>query len=151
MAQPKSLYEDNFYRAEVLRVVDGDTMELRCDLGQGSYRLDRYRLYKIDTPEVYGVKKESAEYIAGKKASAFAESLLPPGRQIWVQTVKEKGVDARGKYGRYLATILIPIDDMLKTQLEEDVISRADFPDLPGHVNFNMLMVELGLAKMANY
>jgi hypothetical protein len=39
------------YEAEIVRWVDGDTVDLRVSLGFGITRADRFRLYGIDTPE----------------------------------------------------------------------------------------------------
>ena len=49
------------YKAEVVRVVDGDTVDVLIDLGLNVFTKERIRLFGINTPETYGVKKGSAE------------------------------------------------------------------------------------------
>ena len=39
------------YHAEVLRVVDGDTVDVLIDVGFSTFRKERVRLYGINTPE----------------------------------------------------------------------------------------------------
>jgi micrococcal nuclease len=85
------LYE---YRAQLIRVVDGDTVWLDVDLGFDVRRKDSFRLYGINTPEM-----NTAE---GVTAKARLEELLKPGG-ITVTTEK----DRREKYGRYLATLWV--------------------------------------------
>ena len=89
------------YNAVIVKVVDGDTLDVLVDLGLEIYKKLRVRLYGIDTPEVYGVKHDSEEYTAGKKASDFVKKLLPQGTKITIRTIKDK----RGKYGRYLGRV----------------------------------------------
>lgn len=98
--------EDQYVRkATVLGVVDGDTLDVSLDLGFDiGYKL-RVRLYGIDTPE--RGKPGAAE------ATAWLKDKLPVGKQVTLQTVKDK----KEKYGRYLATVLsdsnISINDQL--------------------------------------
>ena len=83
------------YRAEVLRWVDGDTVDLLVDLGFTILVSTRFRLLGIDTPETN--RRASRE--AGLAATAFAESLAPVGSVVLVRSTKT------GKYGRWLATV----------------------------------------------
>lgn len=92
------------YEAKCVRVVDGDTVDLDLDLGFGVHKIDRFRIAGINTPETYGVKKESAEYAAGMKAKNRLEQLIM-GKDLVVVTNKDK----KGKYGRYIADILIEL------------------------------------------
>jgi len=89
------------YNAVIVKVVDGDTLDVLVDLGLEIFKKLRVRLYGIDTPEVYGVKHDSEEYAEGKKASDFVKKLLPQGTKVTIRTIKDK----RGKYGRYLARV----------------------------------------------
>ena len=84
------------YHAKVLRVIDGDTIELEIDLGFGVFKREKVRLARVDTPEVYGVKKESAEYKIGELASAYTEQWVSDtDSSVTVKTEKT------GKYGTY--------------------------------------------------
>lgn len=89
-----------FYNARVIKVVDGDTLDLDIDLGFGVIQRQRIRLAGphckgFDAPEVRG---------EGKELGLKAKELLVEKFKLWpdvvVQTFQEKG-----KYGRYIATV----------------------------------------------
>jgi len=94
-----TMYE---YKAELVRVIDGDTLELNIDLGFGIKFNERVRLEGINTPETYGVKKDSDEYKKGMEAKLFVQEILKD-QPIMIQTKKDK----KGKYGRYIATVFV--------------------------------------------
>lgn len=77
----------------VVRVVDGDTIQVR--LGT---RKERVRLIGIDTPET--VKPDTPVQCFGKKASAETHQLLDGQR---VRLVSD--VETRDRYGRMLAYV----------------------------------------------
>ncbi len=103
---------DRIYRAQLLRVVDGDTMDVLIDQGFETSRRERLRLFGIDTPESYGVKKDSDEYRAGIAAKNFVEAHLLVGGTVWLRTLKT------GKFGRYLALVWA-------NQSDVDTITRS--------------------------
>ena len=109
-----------WYVAECVRVVDGDTVDLMFDLGMSTHRKERVRLYGVDTPEIYGVKKESEEYAKGMQASSRVRELIE-GKRVWVRTVK----DSKGKYGRYLAYIYFEENKCLNDLLVEEGLAEA--------------------------
>jgi micrococcal nuclease len=86
---------------EVLRVVDGDTVDVLIDVGFKTYLSKRLRFLGIDTWEVRGEEREK-----GLIAKARLEELLASAKTIYVQTV----MDAEGKYGRVLAWVWIQTD-----------------------------------------
>ena len=93
------------YDAEVLRVVDGDTLDVMVDLGFQVFKKVRVRLYGVDTPEVYGVKEGSDEYLAGKEASQFVHGWLADlGDRVVLHSHDGKQMGT-GKYGRWLAHV----------------------------------------------
>lgn len=111
-----------WYRGYVLRVVDGDTVDVEFDLGMNTFVRERVRLAGLDTPEIFGMKKESEEFKRGMEAKAFVEERLM-GKAVWIHTYK----DRTGKYGRYLADLY--------------------FQDADGkHVSIGQLLLEDGLA-----
>jgi micrococcal nuclease len=85
------------YRATVIRVVDGDTVDVDVSLGFDVFTHQRFRLDGIAAPESYGPKASEA----GHAAKQYLSDLLPPGTPVIIQTVK----DRKEKYGRYLATL----------------------------------------------
>ena len=58
------------YKCKMVRVVDGDTVDVDIDLGFGVWlRKQRIRMYGIDTPE--SLTSDDEEKIYGKAASAL--------------------------------------------------------------------------------
>ena len=86
------------YKARMLKVVDGDTLDLDIDLGLRVHVKERVRLFGINTPELHSSNAD--ERVAAQKAADFLRSLVTNG----VLTVKTQK-DSQEKYGRYLATV----------------------------------------------
>jgi micrococcal nuclease len=88
------------YRCKVIRVVDGDTVDVDIDLGFGVWlKKERVRLYGIDTPESRTRDKE--EKIYGKAAKDYLTKFL---EDEWI-ILKTKEYDAKGKFGRILGEL----------------------------------------------
>lgn len=87
------------YKATVVKVVDGDTVDLNIDLGLRVHVTERIRLDGIDTPEKNS--KVAEERVAALAATAFLQELLKDPN-IVVRTKK----DAQEKYGRYLGILI---------------------------------------------
>lgn len=81
------------YRARIINVVDGDTVDAKCDLGLDVSINLRLRLLGINTPE-----RGQAGY---KEATAAVKRWVDANPDVLINTVK----DRTEKYGRYLATI----------------------------------------------
>ena len=85
------------YSCTIVKVVDGDTVDVDIDLGFGVWlKKQRIRLYGIDTPESRTRDLEEKKY--GLVAKAFVEAHLPLGSTRPLTTVQDK----TGKYGRIL-------------------------------------------------
>ena len=116
------------YRANIERVVDGDTLDLQIDLGFGIFLTGdeaRVRLLDIDTAEIHGVAKDSDEYRAGTQHKSFVETWVEQsGDGDWPFLVETRKDDERGKYGRWLATIIRRHDGHI---LNDDLV--AEFGD----------------------
>lgn len=90
------------YRAEVRQVVDGDTVDAVIDLGFYIKITERLRLEGLDTPEIRGVSRASAEYRKGIEARTYVEKRFAQnGNQMLVETGKG------GRWGRWIATIYL--------------------------------------------
>ena len=77
------------YRAELDRVVDGDTLDVVIDLGFYIRIKERIRLEGVDTPEIYGVPQDSEEYRRGMEAKKYVERRLNEnGNQMIIETPK---------------------------------------------------------------
>jgi len=85
------------YSCTIVKVVDGDTVDVDIDLGFGVWlKKQRIRLYGIDTPESRTRDLEEKKY--GNAAKAFVLAHLPVGETRTLITVQDK----TGKYGRIL-------------------------------------------------
>ncbi len=86
------------YNATILRVVDGDTVDVMVDLGFSIHKKIRVRLYGIDAPE--SRTRDLAEKKLGLAAKArFKEILDEQDNQV---ILKSYGL---GKYGRCLGEL----------------------------------------------
>lgn len=86
------------YRAVVLKVIDGDTVDLDIDMGLNVHVHERIRLDGINTPE--SNSKVAEERTAAFAATEFLRALLTDPK-VMVKTKK----DAKEKYGRYLGVV----------------------------------------------
>lgn len=125
------------YRAIIQNVVDGDTLAINIDLGLSVWiNNEKIRLLGVNTPEVHGVKKGSAEWTQGNNASEFVKTILSEKDEIIIETVK----DRKEKYGRYLAVVYLKVDQGLLTGLT-NIRSIGDYYCL------NDILIEKGLAE----
>ena len=88
------------YRATVLKVIDGDTVDVDIDLGFGIVLKDeRVRIMGIDTPE--SRTRDKVEDLFGEAAKARVKELM--GESIVLKTqINKNGEDMKGKFGRIL-------------------------------------------------
>ena len=90
------------YRCKIVRVVDGDTVDVDIDLGFGIWiHKERIRLHGIDTPESRTRDLEEKKY--GLLAKEQVKYFLPKGSIQTLITVKDKA----GKFGRVLGQFKI--------------------------------------------
>ena len=90
------------YRVAVLRVVDGDTLDVDIDLGF-SMKLagQRIRLLRVNTPERKGKTKT-----AGDAAWRFAKEWLGSHANLLIRSRKiEPGHGEKDSFGRYLVEV----------------------------------------------
>ena len=89
------------YRAKVLRIIDGDTMDVDLDLGfDVVLAKQRVRLYGIDTPE--SRTRDKVEKKFGKLAKQFLVDWIEQYDHILVES------SAKGKFGRILGNLYDP-------------------------------------------
>ncbi|MCF6323733.1 MAG: thermonuclease family protein [Gammaproteobacteria bacterium] len=112
--------DQNFYiyKAVITSVYDGDTVTADIDLGLKTWvKGEKLRLNRINTPEVRGAERTQGLI----SRDWLRERILD--KEVVVQTSKDK----KGKYGRYLAEIILD------------------------HININDQLVEEGLAEYKVY
>ena len=108
------------YSAKLIRVIDGDTVDLEIDLGFDLSIRQRLKLFGVNTPDSRSA--DTTEKQKGLEAKQRLTEVLP--RQFKVTTILNK----RGKYGRVLGTIFVKDKDA------------------GGEINVNELMVKEGHA-----
>ena len=82
---------------EVIKVVDGDTLDILLDLGFDVQIKQRVRINRVDTPE--SVSKDPLERQLAADAKNFLISWLKDKKNIKIKTIKDD------KYGRILGDI----------------------------------------------
>ena len=89
------------YRVEIVKVVDGDTVDVDIDLGFGVWlKKERVRLFGIDTPE--SRTRDLVEKKHGLAAKNFLVNEMNDADNVILATNK----DAEGKFGRILGTLI---------------------------------------------
>ena len=88
------------YKCNIVRVVDGDTVDVDIDLGFGIWvRNERVRLYGVDTPE--SRTRDLREKFYGKYATEYLIAKL--GDSCILRTKKDRA----GKFGRVLGEFVV--------------------------------------------
>ena len=113
------------YRAKVVKVVDGDTVDVDIDLGFGVTLTDeRVRIMGIDTPE--SRTRDKVEKKFGLASKARLKSLL--GKTAVLKTqINKNGEDMKGKFGRILGDFVAPDGRMVTDILVEEGHAVAYF------------------------
>ncbi len=96
------------YNAELIKVIDGDTIKLKVDCGFRLTYTDNFRLARINAPEVRGDEREQ-----GLKAKVFVINEFSQSRFCTVETIKH------GKY-RWVAEITLADGTNLSDRLVEN-------------------------------
>ena len=97
------------YNCKIVRVVDGDTVDVDIDLGFGLWiHNERIRMYGIDTPE--SRTRDLVEKKYGLFSKEFVEAHLPLDSIALLRTQKDRA----GKFGRVLGEFLLrePTSDL---------------------------------------
>ena len=110
---------DPYYReAKIVRVVDGDTIDLEIDLGWEIRFVERVRLLGIDTPEIRGEERPR-----GLQAKAVVEAWAKANGD---RCVVHSAAYRRGKYGRTLA-IIHPSPESDETETLNDLLAKQGY------------------------
>lgn len=111
-------------RFEVVRVIDGDTLDLRVrDRG---YATTRVRLWGVDAPEIAHKPGDVAE--PGADAAAAYLRSQAQGATVVLRLQDHR---LRGRYGRLLAYVVLPDGTDLNARLIGQGLAKAD--DRWGH------------------
>ena len=106
----------NEYDVTVLKVVDGDTVDVDIDLGFGITLTDeRVRIMGIDTPE--SRTSDRVEDLFGEAAKLRLKQLMKKGGKL-ITTEDRKGEDMKGKFGRILGDFKVEYNGEMKKVTE---------------------------------
>ena len=115
----KSCY--NFRVTEIVKVVDGDTIDVLIDLGFDLYKKERVRIAGVDTPEKR--TKDLEEKALGLDATYWMkkhlEDTIAGDEELTIRTELKGGV---GKYGRLLGWLYVGDSDV---SLNEQMITEG--------------------------
>lgn len=113
------------YRVKILKVVDGDTVDVDIDLGFGIVLSDeRVRIMGIDTPE--SRTRDKVEKKFGLASKARLKSLLGKTGILKTQ-INKNGEDMKGKFGRILGDFVAEDGRMVTDILVEEGHAVAYF------------------------
>ena len=106
------------YKCTIVRVIDGDTVDVDIDLGFGIIMADeRVRIMGIDTPE--SRTSDKVEKLFGKAAKARLQELL--GKTSILRTqINKNGEDMKGKFGRVLGDFVAKDGRMVTEVMTEE-------------------------------
>jgi micrococcal nuclease len=108
--------QHNEYDVKVIKVVDGDTVDVDIDLGFGVTLTDeRVRIMGIDTPE--SRTRDKVEDLFGEAAKARLKELMKHGGKL-ITTEDRKGEDMKGKFGRILGDFKVEYNGEMKKVTE---------------------------------
>jgi micrococcal nuclease len=106
------------YRVKVLRVVDGDTVDVDIELGFGVVLAnERVRIMGIDTPE--SRTSDDVEKLFGLASKNRLKDLLGEVAILKTQISKD-GEDMKGKFGRILGDFVAPDGRMITEIMIEE-------------------------------
>ena len=130
------------YKCKILRIVDGDTVDVDIDLGFGVWlHKERVRMMGIDTHESRTSDKEEKVYCMLYKN--FVKDTLPIGSMQILRTHKDK----TGKFGRILGDFLIENKSLGDIMVDKSLAVRYNGENKeemgPAHlINRNTLLNE---------
>ena len=108
--------QQNEYDVVVIKVVDGDTVDVDIDLGFGVCLKDeRVRIMGIDTPE--SRTSDRVEDLFGEAAKARLKELMKHGGKL-ITTEDKSGEDMKGKFGRILGDFKVEHNGEMKRVTE---------------------------------
>ena len=106
------------YKVNILKVVDGDTVDVDIDLGFCLWlRNERVRIVGIDCPE--SRTSDKIEKVFGEAAKQRVTSLLSSEANL-ISQISKMGENMKGKFGRILGDFKTINDQIISTTLMEE-------------------------------
>jgi endonuclease YncB( thermonuclease family) len=110
------------WKAELIRVIDGDTVQAWIELDFGVKVKTTIRLEGVDAPEIHTTKKNDDEYKRGMEAKGFVESTFS---RLGDKFTVESDGEQLDKYGRILCNILLSNGEWLDVLLVKHGLATA--------------------------
>jgi len=99
------------YKAKLIKVVDGDTVDALIDCGFSTFKKERIRLYGINAPESRTRDKEEK-----KRGLAAKDRLIELIEEGGNEFIVETSIDKKGKFGRLLGKLYRDTEDISYNQ-----------------------------------
>ena len=138
------------YKCNIVKIVDGDTVDVDIDLGFGVWLKDeRVRIMVIDTPE--SRTRDKVEKKFGLASKAKLKSLLGKTGVLKTQ-VNKNGEDMKGKFGRILGDFQVGARMVTEILCEEGYAvpyfggSKEDVQKM--HQKNREILVKKGIVKL---
>ena len=138
------------YKCNIVKIVDGDTVDVDIDLGFGVWLKDeRVRIMGIDTPE--SRTRDKVEKKFGLASKAKLKSLLGKTGVLKTQ-VNKNGEDMKGKFGRILGDFQVGARMVTEILCEEGYAvpyfggSKEDVQKM--HQKNREILVKKGIVKL---
>ena len=138
------------YKCNIVKIVDGDTVDVDIDLGFGVWLKDeRVRIMGIDTPE--SRTRDKVEKKFGLASKAKLKSLLGKTGVLKTQ-VNKNGEDMKGKFGRILGDFQVGARMVTEILCEEGYAvpyfggSKEDVQKM--HRKNREILVKKGIVKL---
>ena len=138
------------YKCNIVKIVDGDTVDVDIDLGFGVWLKDeRVRIMGIDTPE--SRTRDKVEKKFGLASKSKLKSLLGKTGVLKTQ-VNKNGEDMKGKFGRILGDFQVGARMVTEILCEEGYAvpyfggSKEDVQKM--HQKNRELLVKKGIVKL---
>ena len=103
------------YKCEVIKVVDGDTVDVNIDVGFSIFHKARVRMYGMDTPE--SRTRDLDEKARGLISKQFILDKVADAKEIVIKTQK----DGKGKFGRVLGKIFIDGENINQSMIDQSL------------------------------
>lgn len=111
------------YKAKVLRIIDGDTIDISVDLGFGIFKNLRARLWGINAPELARTKTNTEQYLKALQAKIYLEDWIKTNtvdNKIIICSHDGKALKQE-KYGRWLVEVY-PVNRTTETKSLNDML-----------------------------
>lgn len=113
----------NEYDVVLIKVVDGDTVDVDINLGFGVWlKEERVRIMGIDTPE--SRTRDKVEKVFGTAAKNRLKELLAEGGKL-ITTENKDGEDMKGKFGRILGDFYVERYEGRKEKVTDIMIEEG--------------------------